>query len=317
LSITKEQSITVLKKIQTFDPVGIGARDLKECLLIQIENLQYSKAHLIEIARSIINEHFESFLKKHYDDIMKKMSISSEELRESVDIIQKLNPKPGEGKFSLAEHYVIPDFFVHNVNGELIINLNEKNIPPLRINKAYREMILNRKKKAISPETRAFVRQKLDAAKWFISSIYQRRDTMLRVMQSIVNHQKEFFMDGEEHLKPMIYKIIADEISMDVSTISRTVRGKYVETDYGVFELKYFFSEKIETTNGEEVSNKQIKSKIKEIISSEDPSNPLTDDELVERLKYFNYNLARRTIAKYREQMMIPVARLRKKIVKT
>jgi RNA polymerase sigma-54 factor len=314
MSLSVEQSRLVLKKIQTFDPSGIGARDLKECLQIQIENFLNLKPKIKLVCQKILSDLFDSFLKKHYDEILKKLAITPEELKEAIDIIQKLNPKPGEGKFSATEQYVVPDFFVHNVNDELIINLNEKNIPPLRVNKAYREMIMNRKKKGISIETKNFVKQRLDAAKWFISSIYQRRDTMLRVMQAIVKYQREFFMEGEEHLKPMIYKLIADEIGMDVSTISRTVRGKYVETDYGVYELKYFFSEKIETSSGEEVSNKQIKSKIKEIILSEDPANPLTDDELVERLKYFGYNMARRTVAKYREQMSIPVARLRKKL---
>jgi RNA polymerase sigma-54 factor len=314
-SFTLDQAEQVLQQIQNFDPPGIGARNLQECLLTQLLLLQNSNPKIKDIAIRIIREYFDEFLKKHYDELLKKLLISSEELKETIELIQKLNPKPGEGEFTPSENYVIPDFYVHNLNGDLIISLNEKNIPPLRINKTYQEMIRNRKNKKIAPETREFIKNKFEAAKWFITCIYQRRQTMMKVMQAIVEKQKEFFLEGEEYLKPIIYKNIADTITMDISTISRTVRGKYVETDYGVFELKYFFSEKIERENGEEVSNKQIKSQIKNMINSEDPSKPMTDDEIVEILKEDGFNIARRTVAKYREQMSIPVARLRKKMM--
>ena len=250
---------------------------------------------------------------KHFEEIAKKLNLNLEELKKGVELIQRLNPKPGEGEFTPAENYVILDFIVQNDEGEFVINLNDRNIPALRVNKEYQQMIAGRKKNNVSSEAKDFIRKKFEAAKWFIASIHQRRVTMLKVMRAIVDRQREFFETGN-NLKPLIYKDIAETIGMDISTISRVVNGKYVQTDYGVFPLRHFFGDSIPTVSGEEVSNKEVKKKIREIIEAEEPHKPLSDERIAEILNQEGLNIARRTVAKYREQMMIPVARLRRKI---
>ncbi|MGD0337579.1 MAG: RNA polymerase factor sigma-54 [Bacteroidota bacterium] len=310
--ISLEAAEKVLKKIQSLDPVGIGSRTLQECLLAQL-NAMPSKDRVHQLTLIVVEKYFEEFTMKHFEDLAKKLGTTLDELKTVLDVIQKLNPKPGEGEFTAQENYIIPDFIVQDVEGEPTVLLNDRSIPPLRINKAYRELISRKKKNGVSKETKNFIRQNFEAAKWFITSLHQRRETMLRVMRAIVEKQKQFFIDGEG-LKPLIYKDIASIINMDISTISRVVNGKYVQTDYGVYELRYFFSDGISTQSGENVANKEVKKILKELIDVEDHLHPLSDDELVQRLNQMGYNIARRTVAKYRESMMIPVARLRRKI---
>ncbi|MBI2427954.1 MAG: RNA polymerase factor sigma-54 [Ignavibacteriales bacterium] len=311
LHLTMAQVEEVLKIIQRLDPPGIGSRSLQECLLIQLE---FSKAdpHLVELARKLLTGHFDEFTKKHYEQISKLLLIPLDEVKKILAMISHLNPKPGEGTITAQENYLIPDFIVTKDENNFVIQLNDKNVPPLRINRNYREL-MSKRNKATTTETKQFLKQKFDSAKWFIASIYQRRETMLKVMHAIVDRQRDFFETGEG-LKPLIYKDIAETIRMDISTISRVVNGKYVQTDFGVFELRHFFSEGISTQSGEDVSNKEVKERIKEILLSEDKSKPLSDEEIASILKEKGFNIARRTVAKYRESMMIPVARLRRSI---
>jgi len=310
INLTFEQAGKVLHTIQTLDPPGIGSRNTEECLLVQILVLEDQDPEVKANAERIIREFYDLFMKKHYEEISKKSGIPLDELKKAVMLIQKLNIKPGEGQFTSTENTIIPDFLITNNEGEIIITLNEGNIPPLRINKTYLGLLSRKNDK----ETREFARKNYESAKWFLSAIYQRRDTMMRVMRTIVDLQTEFFLEGETNLKPMIYKDVAEIVKLDISTISRTVRGKYAQTDYGTFELKYFFSEKIEGQNGEEVANKQVMMLIKDIISEENKKKPLTDEAIVAILKERNFNIARRTVAKYREGMNIPVARMRKEV---
>lgn len=310
INLSFEQAGEVLHKIQTLDPPGIGSRTIEECLLVQILVMEDHDPEVRANAERIIREFYDLFKKNHYEEISKKSGIDLEDLKEAILLIKKLNIKPGEGQFTSTENTIIPDFIVTNNDGEIIITLNEGNIPPLKINKTYKSLLSRKTDK----DTKEFARKNYESAKWFLSAIYQRRDTMLRVMRAIVDMQQVFFLEGETNLRPMIYKDIADIVKLDISTISRTVRGKYVQTDYGTFELKYFFSEKLESQNGEEVSNKQVMMLIKDIISAEDKKKPLTDEQLVTILKEKSFNIARRTVAKYREGMNIPVARLRKEV---
>jgi len=312
LTFTMEKAEEVLQKILYLDPPGIGSRSLKECLTVQLKAGNFDPATR-DIALMIVEKHYEEFTMKHYEEIARKLNVSMDALKGAVELIQRLNPKPGEGEFTPAENYIVPDFLVQNDNGEFIIILNDRNIPPLRVNRAYQQMIAGRRKNNVSSEAKEFIRKKFEAAKWFIASIHQRRETMMNVMRAIVQRQREFFETGE-NLKPLIYKDIAEMIGMDISTISRVVNGKYVQTDYGVFPLRHFFGDSIPTVNGEEISNKEVKKKIREIIDAEEPHKPLSDDRIAEILNKEGLNIARRTVAKYREQMMIPVARLRRKI---
>lgn len=298
----------VLKVIQHFDPVGIGARNLQECLLIQLEE----RTPRDELAIRMLKECFDDFSNKRYEKIAKKLNISLEEVKRILEVVSKLNPKPGEGYVSEVENIIVPDVIVTNIDGKLQIILNDWNLPRLRINESYKQLL--KEKEKVSKETRDYIRQRLESARWLINSIYQRRMTILRVMESIVKHQKEFFEKGKEYLKPMILKDIAQDVGLDISTVSRVTSGKYVQTDFGIFELKYFFSEKMETADGDEVSNKLIKEKIREIIEKEDPLHPINDEEISQLLRKEGFIVARRTVAKYREQMKIPVARLRRKI---
>ncbi len=307
----------LLYRIQRLDPPGIGARDLQECLSVQLEVLEQETSNVM-LARRIVNETFQEFTMKHFEKICRKLECTEDELRDAIEVIISMNPKPGEGSISIiGGNYVTPDFRVAWHGEEFVILPNDRFIPTLRINANYREMLGGRGKKpknGIDRSTRKFLREKLESAKWFIASIHQRRQTMLKIMRAIVELQIAFFRHGPNQLKPMIYKDVAERIGMDISTVCRVVNGKYVQTDYGVFELRYFFSEALETVWGEEVSNKVVKAKIKDMIDAEDKNRPLSDEAISERMKELGYNVARRTVAKYREQMNISVARLRRSL---
>lgn len=310
----------ILRKIQTFDPAGIAARNLQECLMIQLERKEHPDDPAVRHALMIIQECFEEFTKKHYSKIQKKCDLSEEEIKDAVNLITKLNPKPGGVAEGLVRtQYIIPDFMLTQVGGKFEISLNSKNAPELRISRSYSEMFdaydKSDKKDKKLKDTVTFVKQKLDAAKWFIDAIKQRQNTLLRTMEAILNYQKEFFIDGDEtNLRPMILKDIAEKIDMDISTVSRVANSKAIQTEFGVFPLKYFFSEGIATDSGEDVSNREVKSVLQRMVNDEDKTRPLSDDKLVKMLNKLGYNIARRTVAKYREQLQIPVARLRKEL---
>jgi RNA polymerase sigma-54 factor len=317
-----KQVLELLRIIQEFDPPGVGARDLQECLLLQIRRVS-PRTPALDNATLLLEKNFTDFTKKHYQKIQKKHNLSDEELKEAIDEVLKLNPKPGN---TLAEsgrsaQYVVPDFFVTSTDGELELTLNSRNAPELRINRTYAEMLegmAERKGKADTRQKEAlmFVKQKLDGAKWFIDAIKQRQNTLLVTMEAILTFQKEYFLTGDEtRLRPMILKDIADIVHLDISTISRVANSKYVQTPFGTFLLKTFFSESLQTDAGEEVSTREVKKILQDCIGGEDKMKPLTDEELTYFLKKKGYNIARRTVAKYREQLNIPVARLRKELV--
>lgn len=317
-----EEVESILKKIQTFDPPGIAARDLQECLLLQLERMDNGHDIDVAVAKKIIAECYDEFTKKHYQKIQKKLDTEDEDfIRDAVDLIIRLNPKPGGGgpNTVVKNQYIIPDFILTNNNGKLELALNSRNAPELRISRSYTEMFKaydkSDKRDKKLKEAVSFVKQKLDAAKWFIDAIKQRQHTLLRTMKAIIDFQYDFFLEGDEtKLKPMILKDIATMINMDISTVSRVASSKAVQTDFGIFPLKYFFSEGISTDSGEEVSSREVKQIIKEIIEKEDKNKPLSDDKLEKILNDKGYNIARRTVAKYREQLNIPVARLRKEM---
>lgn len=322
IETTYDEVEAVLKKIQTFDPPGIAARTLQECLLLQLDRMDNGHDIDVAVGKKIISECFDEFTKKHYHKIQKKLDTEDEDfVRDAIDLIIKLNPKPGGGSTAamVKNQYIIPDFILTNNNGKLELALNSRNAPELRISRSYTEMFKaydksNKKDKNLK-EAVTFVKQKLDAAKWFIDAIKQRQQTLLRTMKAIIDFQYDFFLEGDEtKLKPMILKDIANMINMDISTVSRVASSKAVQTDFGIFPLKYFFSEGISTDSGEEVSSREVKQIIKDIIDAEDKSKPLSDDKLEKILNDKGYNIARRTVAKYREQLNIPVARLRKEI---
>lgn len=310
----------ILRKIQSFDPPGIAARNLQECLLLQLERREdHSKT--VKNAIRIIEDYFDEFTKKHYDKIIKKLDLESdEELKEIITLITRLNPKPGSSSSGLIKtQYLIPDFILVNNNGKLELSLNSKNAPELKISRSYSDMMeaydKSDKKDKKLKETVSFVKQKLDSAKWFIDAIRQRQQTLLNTMSAIINYQYDFFIEGDEsNLKPMILKDIALEIGMDISTISRVANSKSVQTEFGLYPLKYFFSEGISTDSGEDVSSREVKHILKQFIEEEDKKRPLSDDKLEKLLKEKGYQIARRTVAKYREQLSIPVARLRKEL---
>lgn len=318
IKISYERAEEILKLIQTFEPVGIASRNLQECLLIQIRNSTFDPYYSY-IAEQILSKHFENFVNKRFDVIQKELNLSRETLRTALDIIQRLDPKPGEGNILSEEaNQVTPDFIIEKVDGNYIVTLNDKAVPSVTISKTYLEMLnSNKRKRKITErekETHKFLREKFESAKWFIASIQQRRITLMSIMQAILEKQYEFFEFGPKALKPMIYKDIADEIGMDISTISRVVNGKYVQSPVGIHELKYFFSEGLATNSGDEISNKHIKELIKEICEKEDKKNPLSDDQIAAILNQKGIQIARRTVAKYREQLMLPIARLRKEL---
>jgi RNA polymerase sigma-54 factor len=322
IETTIEEVEAVLKMIQTFDPPGIAARNLQECLLLQLERMDNGHDIDVAVAKKIIAECYEEFTKKHYQKIQKKLDTEDEDfVRDAMELIIKLNPKPGGGSGPTAtkNQYIIPDYILTNNNGKLELTLNSKNAPDLRISRSYADMFKaydksNKKDKKMK-EAVTFVKQKLDAAKWFIDAIKQRQQTLLRTMKAIIDFQYDFFLEGDEtKLRPMILKDIANMINMDISTVSRVASSKAIQTDFGIYPLKYFFSEGIATDSGEEVSSREVKQIIKDIIESEDKDKPFSDDKLETILNEKGYNIARRTVAKYREQLNIPVARLRKEL---
>ncbi|AFN74364.1 RNA polymerase, sigma 54 subunit, RpoN [Melioribacter roseus P3M-2] len=319
IEVSLEDAEKVLKKIQTLEPVGIAARNLQECLLIQIRNSSYDPYYSY-IAEKILSEHFEDFINKRFDIIQKNLNLSTDTLKSALAIIQKLNPKPGEGNIDSEQiNQITPDFIIEKVDDNYIVTLNDRAVPSVTISKTYLEMLENNKRKRKIPkrekEAHKFLREKFESAKWFIASLQQRRQTLMKIMQAILEKQYEFFENGPKYLKPMIYKDIADEIGMDISTISRVVNGKYVQSPQGIHELKYFFSEGLSTDDGNEISNKHIKELIKEICENEPKDKPYSDDKIASILQEKGIHIARRTVAKYREQLKIPVARLRKKII--
>ena len=309
----------VLKTVQTLDPPGVGARSLEECLAIQLRRKEPTPS--IALATAIIDKSFEQFTKKHFEKLQAKHDISAEELKVAIAEIEKLNPKPGgsfAGNNRIVEH-VVPDFSIRIVDGELELTLNGRNAPELHVSKEYTNMLMgykNAKDRSKSQkDTILFIKQKLDAAKWFIDAIKQRQQTLFVTMNAILHYQKEYFLSGDERkLKPMILKDIADEIGMDVSTVSRVANSKYVDTPYGTKLIKDFFSESMKNVQGEDVSTREIKKILETVIKEEDKKKPLTDDKLAKLLKEKGYPIARRTVAKYREQLGLPVARLRKQI---
>ncbi len=318
--VTPEEVETVLKLVQELDPAGIGARDLRECLLLQIERKQEGNITLYT-AKKILQDHFEEFTKKHYDKIQKKLEIENEDLKQAIDAIIKLNPKPGgsmkEG--AKSQQQVIPDFIINDLEGRLELSLNSRNAPELKVSKEYEHLLRSYSEGAKTSksdrEAVSFVKAKLDGALWFIDAIKQRQHTLLSTMEAIMNYQLDFFLSGDDtKLKPMILKDIAEKVSLDISTVSRVANSKYVLTNYGVYSLKYFFSESLSTDSGEEVSTREVKKILSDAIEAENKAKPLTDEHLAKLLNDKGYNIARRTIAKYREQLNIPVARLRKEL---
>jgi RNA polymerase sigma-54 factor len=319
IDTTVEEVEEILFKIQDFDPAGIAARDLQECLMLQLERKEDLSGH-VKLAMIIVADFFDEFTKKHYDKIQKKLGIESDEdLKEIINIITKLNPKPGGATGDVKTQFIIPDFILVNNNGKLELSLNSKNAPELKVSRSYAEMLQtydkSSKKDKKMKEAVTFVKQKLDAAKWFIDAIKQRQQTLLRTMNAIIQFQYDFFLDGDESkLRPMILKDIATAINMDISTVSRVANSKAIQTEFGIYQLKYFFSEGIATDSGEDVSSREVKHFLKEFIDNEDKKKPLSDDKLEKMLNDKGYNIARRTVAKYREQLNIPVARLRKEL---
>ena len=318
VEVSEQELEDVLKVIQELDPAGIGARNLQECLLIQLRRKE-EQTEGVKIAITVLSDCFEEFTKKHYEKIMQKCGIDEQGLKSAIDAIVKLNPKPGNsyGEPQRANiQAIIPDFIVEIEGNDISVSLNNRNSPDLRISRSFSKMMSDYSSdKAGNKEVVTFVKQKIDNAKWFIDVIEQRRRTLLFTMEAIVQFQRKFFLTGDEaDIRPMILKDIAEMTNLDISTVSRVANSKYVSTPYGNFLLKFFFSEAMQTDSGEEVSTREVKQILKECIDAEDASKPLTDDRLSEILKDRGYIIARRTIAKYREQLGIPVARLRRKI---
>ncbi len=320
--ITSVEEVTkVLTVIQSFDPPGVGARNLKECLLIQLKRKQ-EKADSPSIQKAILllEKAFDEFTHKHYKKIYRKTKMTEDDLKSAIEEILKLNPKPGNSLNETARnnHYVIPDFILRNNNGELELQLNDRHVPDIRVSRKYARMLndlAQAKDKKKNKESIKFIKQKMDSAKWFIDAVKQRQITLYTVMESIIEHQKDYFLSGDKgDLNPMILKDIAEKVDLDISTISRVANSKYIQTPFGTFLLKSFFSESMTKEDGEVVSTYEIKKILQDIIESEDTQKPYTDAQLAESLKEKGYVIARRTIAKYREQLGIPVARLRKKL---
>jgi len=308
----------LIRMIQTFDPPGVAAQDLRECLLIQLRRQDMKNPAVLNAFR-VLSECFDEFTRKHYDRIQQRLKIEEAEFRDAIHVILKLTPKPGNAFSSPDEAgtYIIPDFFVYNNNGTLELTLNARNAPELRVSEGYREMLKtydsNAKQSKSQREAVVFIKQKIDAAKWFIDAIKQRQHTLLVTMNAILEYQYNFFLTGDEGaLKPMILKDIADKINLDISTVSRVANSKYVQTEYGTFILKFFFSEAIVNDSGEEVSTREVKRILAKLIDEEDKRKPISDGQLMDLIAEQGFNVARRTVAKYREQLEIPVARLRK-----
>ena len=321
ISTDEKEVEYILSLIQRFDPAGIRARSLQECLILQLERKKQTKT--VELATEVLNKYFDAFTKKHYDKLAKALNISEDELKAVLDEIIQLNPKPGgtnsNSGASISHQTIIPDFTVEEIGGKLEIYLNGKNAPDLRISDSFKEMLVSYGKGNVkdkkNKEAVTFIKQKIDAAKWFIDAIKQRQHTLFATMQAIVQFQEKYFFSGDEmDLRPMILKDIAEITGLDISTVSRVANSKYVQTEFGIFLLKYFFSESLQTDSGEEVSTREVKKILSDIIENEEKSKPKSDEDLTELLKEKGYNIARRTVAKYREQLNIPVARLRKEL---
>ncbi|MEJ0104114.1 MAG: RNA polymerase factor sigma-54 [Bacteroidota bacterium] len=320
ITATEEEIEALIARIQRFDPPGVAARDLQECLLLQLQR-QKEEGKNVTTAIIAIKKYFDEFTKKHYDKIQRGLDLNDEQLKEVMQQITRLNPKPGGqvGGMTKAESYVVPDFFIFNNAGKLELTLNSRNAPELRISEGYREMLKEydrgTKKDKRQKEAVLFIKQKIDSAKWFIDAIKQRQHTLLSTMTAIMNHQHEFFLTGDETtLKPMILKDIAEKTGLDISTVSRVANSKFVQTEFGTYRLKFFFSESLSTDSGEEVSTREVKKILSDFIEGESKKKPLSDERLTELLQEKGYNIARRTVAKYREQLNIPVARLRKEL---
>lgn len=322
IQTTDEEMYSIIDMIQQFDPPGVCAKDLQECLLLQLE--RKTPTGEIDLAKKIVKSYFDEFSKKHYEKIIRSLDIDDTQLKNAISEIVKLNPKPGSAwsgnVLEKSASIIVPDFILENNDGKLIVHMNNSNIPELRVSNTYNEMMQdytgNKQNQTKEMKDAVFfVKQKIDSARWFIDAIKQRQQTLLRTMNAIVNFQYQFFLEGDEsYLKPMILKDIADKTGFDISTISRVSNSKYIQTEFGIFPLKYFFSEAMTNDSGEEVSTREIKKILQECVGNEDKRKPLNDDKLAEVLREKGYNIARRTVAKYREQLNIPVARLRKEI---
>ncbi|MFT3846002.1 MAG: RNA polymerase factor sigma-54 [Lacibacter sp.] len=322
IETTEEEVEELIQLIQHFDPPGICTRNLQECLLIQLQHKEkQNHGKDVSSAILILEKYFDEFTKKHYEKIQRSLSLTDEDLKAVIQQIIKLNPKPGGnvGEVNKAETYIVPDFFITNSNGKLELTLNSRNAPDLRISEGYRDMLKEydrgSKKDKRQKEAVLFIKQKIDAAKWFIDAIKQRQNTLLHTMTAIMKHQEDFFLTGDEtNLRPMILKDIAEKTGLDISTVSRVANSKFVQTEFGTYRLKFFFSESLSTESGEEVSTREVKKILSDFTEAEDKRKPLSDERLTELLQEKGYNIARRTVAKYREQLNIPVARLRKQL---
>lgn len=317
INVGEDEVLEMLQVIQEFEPAGIGARDLRECLLLQMRTMKHSPS--VDNATKILTYYFNEFTSRHFSKIMSKMGISESEMKAAISKIQKLNPSPGgyvDDSYNDQAQQIIPDFVLEYRDGELDLSMPRSSLPELRVNKKYADILSGsisseREKR----EAAVFVKKKIDSAKWFVEAIKQRQNTLMSTMQAIVDYQKEYFIDGDEaNLKPMVLKDIAEVTGFDISTISRVVNSKYIETHFGIYSLKYFFSEGLENKDGEEVSTRELKKAMQECVDNEDKQNPLTDDQLVDILSEKGYKVARRTIAKYRDQLNIPKARLRREL---
>ncbi|HWR32864.1 MAG TPA: RNA polymerase factor sigma-54 [Chitinophagaceae bacterium] len=320
ITATNEEVESLINRIQLFEPPGVAARDLQECLLIQLKR-QREEGGQVDVAIKAITKYFDEFTKKHYEKIQRGLNIDDDQMRDVMQQIIRLSPKPGGnvGEINKAESYVVPDFFIFNNAGKLELTLNSRNAPELRISEGYRDMLKDydrgAKKDKRQKEAVLFIKQKIDAAKWFIDAIKQRQHTLLSTMNAIMEHQYEFFLTGDEtELRPMILKDIAEKTNLDISTVSRVANSKFVQTEFGTYRLKFFFSESLSTDSGEEVSTREVKKILSDMIEGEDKKHPLSDERLTELLQEKGYNIARRTVAKYREQLNISVARLRKEL---
>lgn len=319
IDTTEEEIESIIQMIQQFDPPGVGAHNLQECLLLQLYRKKDNDTPAVVQAIEVLEKYFDEFTKKHYEKIQRGLSLTDDDLRSVIQVITRLNPKPGGnvGGSAKAENYIIPDFFIVNNNGKLELSLNSKNAPELRISEGYREMLKDyekgSKKDKRQKEAVLFIKQKIDSAKWFIDAIKQRQNTLLNTMEAIMNYQYDFFLTGDETtLRPMILKDIAERTGLDISTVSRVANSKFVQTEFGTYRLKFFFSESLQTDSGEEVSTREVKKILSDLIEEESKKHPLSDEKLTDLLQEKGYNIARRTVAKYREQLNIPVARLRK-----
>ena len=317
---TEKEIEDLIKLVQQFDPPGVCARNLQECLLLQLYKLR-ADGRNVDIPIKAITKYFDEFTKKHYEKIQRGLNLNDDELKDVINIIVHLNPKPGgnAGETNKLESYVIPDFFIVNNGSKLELSLNAKNAPDLRISEGYRDMLKaydkGNKKDKQQKEAVMFIKQKIDSAKWFIDMIKQRQETLLNTMEAIMHYQKEFFFTGDETtMRPMILKDIAELTSLDISTVSRVANSKFVQTEFGTYRLKFFFSESLSTDSGEEVSTREVKKILSNLIEAESKKKPISDEGLTEMLQQKGYNIARRTVAKYREQLNIPVARLRKQL---